>query len=434
MVEIIPYTEDDEDQSNWIPLTSTATPTNATYSTANHSSVAAAVITDNASAVSAARTNVVNFDPNDTIGNLKVGRGNKGSREDLIFVEDVEDESDDGNEWQTLSSKSASQLQHSTTQTLSSATEPSWSWGKQLITHLTSTPTTATTSVTEVDDDDASENEEDIVWSRPNDLGGDVDVGGLYCSNRQSSIEEEYDDEKISAMKIPSQKLFTKAESIQQLTEPLQMKPQIIMDTHESQEEEQEQARFQRIPEQQRKHEQTQPNPSAKTKLQQKFIHDPLRAIPLCFLRHLYHETKLRFTLAWDTYLEQNELQSILAPLSLLIIVGLLGMGLIGTGLSGLGSLILRASVQVIVSFYTWMVELYWAMASKIVWISICASLVLVIMIWIWSRVNARRDEATKPNNDKSALKAFQVPSTSTLLPWAVAFSLSFYLFEHAYQ
>ena len=61
MVEIIPYTEDDDDQSSWIPLT----PSTGSNDAPNPAANSAALDADGVSA-SAAQNNVVNSDSNAT--------------------------------------------------------------------------------------------------------------------------------------------------------------------------------------------------------------------------------------------------------------------------------------------------------------------------------------------------------------------------------
>ena len=115
--------------------------------------------------------------------------------------------------------------------------------------------------------------------------------------------------------------------------------------------------------------------------------------------------------------MKQNELSTIMAPLSLFMLVALVGMGFIGVGLFGLANVMLHSLVNVTVSLGMWMVEYSWRMAYQLVWMSVCASLIVGGMVWVWLRMGAKLP---------SWWSAFETPSISTFIPWIIALTSPF--------
>ena len=114
MVEIIPYTEDDEDTSTWIPL-------------------------------------------------IQPNQDNRGSNSSRTQTErpEAKDRTNDSSVWQDISSPS----QTSTSQSLMISESKPSSWEMQLISHLTSTPNAPAR-----DEGYSSENDENIEWKHANEL------------------------------------------------------------------------------------------------------------------------------------------------------------------------------------------------------------------------------------------------------------------------
>ena len=459
MVEIIPYTEDDEDQSNWVPLTPAASPTNGPGGALrSNDSTSAATSAQTvrghgapSSNMSPAAVQSKNTNDNDgTTHSVSIDNHHLAeSQESAVFVENNvdtdEEENEDDHDWQAIPSyhndpptQEESQNSNGGASPASSVVDQSTSlsWGKQIISHLTSTATATTTSATtELEEEYVSESEDDIVWSKADTLTDRDPMLNSSARRDRASTEKEYDDDKISSMKVSSsQKIHVTAEAdgtskFEQ--PPSQTKPQqrVPLELYEEKaKDEDEESKFRRVNEEQpqanqnqynNQYNQTQSNNKprttyVKTKLQQKLIHDPLRALPFSFLCHLYHEAKLQFTKAWNAYTMQNELATIMAPLSLFVLVALVGIGFIGVGLVGLATVMLHYLVNVSVSFSAWMIEYSWRMAYQLVWMSVCTFLILGGMVWVWLRMGAKLPSWW------SAL-FFETPSISTFVPWIIA-------------
>lgn len=196
MVDIIPYTSDDEDQTNWVPLTSSTT-----KPTSSNATAAALSEEDTNTKQNAAMK--VNSD--------RIATSNKEvSQDDIILVDNVDNEKnddDDDQDWQTISSSSPPPVSQQHTTKIQNTIAPSqeWSWGQQLINHLTTTTTatpSSTSSALKVEDDNISDTEGDdnIVWSKPNAIRDDnierirVKRDEREQSGRKKMIEEEYTD------------------------------------------------------------------------------------------------------------------------------------------------------------------------------------------------------------------------------------------------
>jgi len=448
MVDIIPYTSDDEDQTNWVPLTS---------SVPNPTS-------NNATSAASSKEDTNNTKQNATMNvNSDNATSNKlVSQDDIVFVDTVDNEKneeDEDQDWQTISSSSPPPTtQQHTTKMQSSADAPSqeWSWGQQLITHLTTTTTATPSSASalKVEDDNISDTEGDdnIVWSKPNAIQDDnierirVKRDEREQFGRKKMVEEEYTDisssmkqkkKVVVALKQQKQLHTTSVEEDIDEEEVVWQKPN--EETAASRQEKKKKSsspQFKHIPSQAKPQPKTtsttthqkQPDEqrsgqqTIKTKLQQTLIHDPLYALPFCFLKHLYYETKLHIMQTYTVYVEQHELSYILAPLLLVVIVSLFGLTLIAIGLYNFGTLLVQGVVHGSVNFGSWLMNYSLSMAGIVVWWSICSSVLLGIGIWIWSKVNEYKASA-KEENDEIDNKSFHVPSISTMLPWAIALS-----------
>merc|ERR1719401_2886746 len=86
----------------------------------------------------------------------------------------------------------------------------------------------------------------------------------------------------------------------------------------------------------------------------------------------------------------------------------------------GLVSLVIRAAVRVVMSLGLWVTET--ALACTLF---IYASLFLTAILWVWWKIGACGNEARGLETDllSSADTLLRVPSTATLLPWAIALS-----------
>ena len=448
MVEIKPYIDDDdEDQSNWVPLTSSSKPT-SNKSVGNVASDAPAAADETyanqktCGAVNSDLKHNSNMNQHDNVPRTYVS---KGSQDSLVLLENIHDvsegeEEDDDCGWQKISSSPP--LQHQSSTTDAPNKEESWSWSKQLITHLTTTqaPTTATSSAPLVVEDVASDDDGDnnIVWQKPNKLEDDA----VEKSRRRrheietkNVIEQEYDD-------VPNAKpkrIVRQQESKEQPLQHNNQAPQVVDDDdtpwerYKQNEKEKPKTsapppRFQHIPSQRRQqqsHNQRTNDddpPSVKTKLQQTFIHDPLCALPFCFLKHLYYETKLQLTQTWDMYFEHNELQSVLAPLVLIVLIGMFGIALVGSGLYQLGMLVAKSGMHALLSFGKWMIGYALTMGYQILWSSLYSCVVLGLGVWVWSKAR-KIPTTTEEMTDKKASNTWKVPSISTIVPWTIALS-----------
>ena len=475
MVEILPYVDDDdnEDQFTWIPLSSQA----KGYADANEgSSGSKSGATANAAlARSTQWHNNSNSDdyPNSTTPMSSTRSASTSqdeqhvvksrSHDDIVFVENVHEEDeendhDDNDKWQELSAESSSSPIPTNSQ--SKIDEPRrrsddyapnpgliqpWLWGDQIIAHITSPihrkmsdSTTASTRRITNDAPSSGGGEEDnnIVWRRPDELddndNGDT-RGNLHgnkhrhYANHRHAMEGEYDDRKISTFH-PAAAASSQTRRNNNMDESL---PWAEEDNHDDdrrwERPSQQNSSFRHSDNSQQRTRDHDPAPrndnqsssstSVKTKLQQTLIHDPLRSLPYCFIRHFYQEMKHQITFTWDSYRQQKELHTVLAPLSLVILVSLWGIGLIVTGCTGLGAFIIRSLVQILWSFYTWLIEYSWRMTTQLVWLSVCSSLCMGAIVWIGMRVVRNR----KIDNETDKHQTFQMPSISVIIPWIIA-------------
>ena len=469
MVEIIPYVEDNEDQFTWIPLahqgSGSDTATNDGPSASkpaaepayakprSEGAAAAAAGTGSTNTNSEANTNTSTSNSSRDELLHSRHRVSSTSHDDIVIVENVQDGEDinndvDDDKWQQLSAESLSKPEERRRRDDDASTpallQP-WLWGNQLIAHITSPihtkisdPTTSTASVVNVarggGEDDT------IVWRRPDELD-DIVVDGenqrrLHGrkSRQRNYVEEEYDDGKIistihsptpdAANTAQNQQSSVRSESLpwaededtqgndQRWERPSQ---QNTTSSRQSNTNQRRNRDYDATP--------CNDNPSSsssstvKSKLHQTLIHDPLRSLPFCFIRHFYNEMKYQITCTWETYREQNELHTILAPLTLVSLVTLWGMALIATGCTVLVTFVVRSLVQMIWSLYIWLMEYSWRMANRLVWFSICASLFMGTIVWVGMRVS--RNQKKDTNNAKH--QSLPMPSVSAIITWIIA-------------
>lgn len=385
MVEIIPYIEDDEDTSTWIPLTAPSTNAATTATAANTTEPSD-------------KANVDECDTQNSYAVLKgvepIQEGNGEAVQSNIhtIVENVNSSDDDDQDWEKLPSQSSQAHQsESIKSTSAAAVAETWSLTKQIISHLT----TASSSHTDPSaiDEDASTGEENIAWSRPNQ----IDDGESF--DRWNETRKAYQSSSIS------QNQFAQQYHRPQSTTNNQHQERPHTDQNEQ------------------CNNRTQHRQAAKDKLKQTLVHDPLQALPLCFLRNFYHETKHELALAWDAYFQNNEVHTIAAPLTLFVILALFGVGLIGNGLSRLLYLAVTTSLEVGVSFFKFMVHHSLRMTAQLAWLSVVLSVIVGASAWIWVKTT---EKATTTNIESSntIVDAIRIPTVSTILPWVAAFSL----------
>jgi len=350
MVEIIPYTEDDEDSSTWVPLSAPDT-------RSSHGE-------------------------NTTTANAAKSHQNSSSANHHLAY----DESD--SEWQELNVSHASlapvttSSQKGSRQTSTSDSSTSW-WGKQLITHLTKTPQGVSSGE---EGDYSSENDEEIVWKRANDLNADDkilfrrvdndDAGPSSSNSREKGADED------AKTKAPSEPAIRKSERNSSRANHNQQRTSIGSTQHRNQ-----QGKYRQ---------------QAKNKLQQTLLYHPMRELPFCILRNLYVEGKHELYMAWNAYIEANGGNAVFAPITFFIAVGLLGIALIATGVFKIGYIALYASVRFTVAFMKFVVVAAWGMTTRLAWISLISTFVLGVLVYVVivkvRKASNARDKSWIPN------------------------------------
>jgi hypothetical protein len=388
MVDIKPYLEDDEGgDENWIPLN----PRTSLQSSEHSDSAGAAAAVENV---------------------MMDNSGEEGAaKNDFPLTVDSEDDDEDEG-WQKLSS-SLTITEH---RPQAAAAAPTISSLLDFLPALSSITKVTTVPTSEENDGVDSESEENIVWRRPNALD-DTEIKH-FKSDRERSVDvfEEYNDDKISINATDDNNALRRQRSIPSNKSQRCAKE----DTSFSDGNNEESTRkLQEHPEQQQRRPQQQqrspPSTRIKSKLQEKFIHDPLRSLPYHFLRNFFLEAKHQLTFAWKCYFinddgnGSNDMTSIdtgvLAALILYSIIGLFGLGLILHGVYQIGLAILST--------------LLWSMEASVkttrdgMCASIYTTLTLGVVIWLALRIKSRKwFEAT-----------FRCPTISTALPVVVAFT-----------
>eukprot|EP00984_Skeletonema_dohrnii_P003964 scaffold1355_cov106-Skeletonema_dohrnii-CCMP3373.AAC.8 len=391
MVEIKPYMEEDEgEDENWIPLF----PSTSLQSTEQSDSAAAA--------------------KNITMDNCGV----EGTAKSGLQTVDSEDDEDEG--WQKLSSS------HVITEHQSQAA-PSVPSLMDLIPALSSITKVTSLPTPEENDDAESESEENIKWRRPNALD-DTEIKH-FRRDRDVGIFEEYNDEKISSMRIDptedselhrQRSILNKSQhNIAKEEDNTPISSTNEEPTRKQQEREQKQQAPPRAQQQQqqRQEQQQRPPPSTriKSKLQEKFIHDPLRSLPFHFLHNVFLEAKYQLTFAWKCYfIKDDDVNGsndtsmdtgVLASLILYSIVGLFALGLILSGIYEIGLAMLSTLI--------WSMETSVKTSCDGMCVSIYTTLILGMVMWLASRLKSREwFEAT-----------FRFPTLSNVVPVIVAFT-----------
>ena len=348
MVEIIPYTEDDEDASTWIPLSA----------------------------------------PNAHIGGSMEA---SVSNQEKTTIEDTHESS----EWQELPSAPV------TSNIQSSNSESAWSWGNQLISHLTSTPTLSMSK----EDGYSSENDEDIVWGYADELKDDKLLfskkkgGSESADKRKSTSERKILPSSAAQRRTPTSNGSKSQQNLGTIHDTTTNSQGTVRRDHQAIE-----------------------HPSyrqeAKIRLQQTLIYDPMRELPFCILRNLYNEGKHELSIAWNAYSEANR-PIIFAPLTFFITVGILGIVLMGTGVTKIGWVVLVAAMRFSVSFAKFMIYGAWTMSTRLAWISLIFFVALGLMVWIWMLKVRETPSSSCRSTGEHQLRWFL--DISSLIPLTVA-------------
>lgn len=378
MVEIKPYVEEDEgDDENWIPLFPS---------------------TD-----SAAATNII-------VDDSGVESAAKSERPAV----DSEDDEDEG--WQKILSTSRVSREHQ------SEAAPSVSSLMNFIPALSSiTKVTTVIPTSEENDDAVSESEENIKWRRPNALDDDTEIKN-FRRERDISIFEEYNDDKISSMRIDinedrQRSIPNKSHHIAK-EEGNTSSSSLLSNDKEPTRKQQEEPKQQSPPRAQEQQYPQRPLPSTriKSKLQEKFIHDPLRSLPFHFLHNFFLEAKYQLTFAWKCYFindgngengsnEPTLDTGALAAMILYFIVGLFALGLILSGIYDIG--------QAMISTLIWSMETSVKTSCDGMHASIYTTLILGMVVWLMSRLKSR----------EWFEGVFRFPTLSNVVPVIVAFT-----------
>ncbi|KAL3788296.1 hypothetical protein HJC23_002870 [Cyclotella cryptica] len=398
MVEIIPYAEDDDDSSTWVPLSAPLA----------NSSTRRLDIPSSVSGNSAVNTE------KDVGSDSKPARDDETRNQNTMTLTPTQTNEGDqqSSEWQDLSSHSLTGASISQALQTSNTESSQMSWEKQLIAHLTSAATTATSRSAAVKEDDySSEDDEKIVWKRANELS---DVDKLLFKRNEvcttcpllDSGEGEHDDtrkSKLQMSRVSSCGMDQKTQTHQRRGMSSQSASQ---QTYQSRG---------RPSNDNNRHVYRQ---AAKNKLQQSLIYDPMRALPFFFLRNLYNEGKHELLVVWNVYLAANGGNPIVSPLTFFIFVALLGVAIIASGAFGFGSAVFTVLVHVGVTFLKFTLWSIWRMTSHLAWVAVWASLLLAIltcMLMIKSRKAVTiKDLPSKESGSQGT------PTLKNILPWIV--------------
>ncbi len=451
MVEILPYVDENEDQFTWIPLAHQGLEIDTT--TKGHSISKSATATTRTTQRHEAAS--ANADPNfyfrtssptnELLHSRQQQHAQSQSYVAVVSAENVREGEDNGNDtddkWQELSPESSSRSKPGSDDASTPIIMQPWLWGDQLIAHITSPIHTkisdsTTSSTSRVVANDASsgngEGDNHIVWRRPDELDDNGERrGNLNSMDRSHCNNEEENGNRKKITKMQS--LTDTADASKTTRQNMAALPWAKDDGFhdndrrwERPSQQQQDTNFRRSDQRTSDFDPTPRNDNSsssstvKSKLQQTLIHDPLRSLPYCFIRHFYQEMKHQIHFTWDTYQRQNDLHTILAPLSLVILVTLWGVALIANGCTGIVSFIIRSLVQVVWSFSVWLNEYSWTMANHLIWFSICATVFLGAIVWVGISVGRNRNKV----NESDKHLAFQMPpSVSAIIPWIIAFT-----------
>ena len=369
MVEIIPYIEDENDKTSWIPLSS--------------SSSSAAGETPSTSASSAS-----------SAGRRRRSNSESPLNEDtMVFVEHT-DNDEDSDDWQELSASPLLQQQQQQPPTLPATMARMGIGGIEKLISLATAVTSAPPPV------ERNVGDDDIIWQRANRIEDNDTRAELYRAVIGSGGGE--NNARKGGVIKPS--YFSTAEEIDPFV-PL------TGQQHERND------RKRPPPPSPNDYQSSSSstlssasNVDVESTLRRKLIHDPLRSLPYHFVRNLYYE------IVYQLKSQQN--YNVMIPIiSLILLIASFGLAFIGMGLSGLLRIFLRAVVRTCTSFTVWLVGHMIAMAfNKWIW-------TIIVLIgsstWIlWTR-NTKRKIGEEENVDTTLTT--RVSTISVILPWIVA-------------
>ncbi|KAL7480737.1 hypothetical protein ACHAW6_006400 [Cyclotella cf. meneghiniana] len=402
MVDIIPYIEDDDDSSTWVPLSAP---------TASSSTTGLDV------AASATRNSRIAVDAEDGVGSVSssVRDNETRSLKRTILPRTPTDEEDRGSsEWQELSSHSLSAANTSQDVQASSAGASQLSWEHQLIAHLASAAATTAVSRSAAGKEDgySSENDEKIVWKLANELSDDDKL--LFKRREVETTNPLFDskDRTHNNMRaLTLQRSRDPSCSIDNNTRPENRHGGSLQGASQETQETQD-------------HDGNHNNRSyyrqaAKNKLQQSLIYDPIRALPLCFLRNLYNEAKHELLMVWNAYSEATGTHAVISPLTFFIVVALTAIAMITFGAFGFGSIVLTVLIRLGVTLSNFTLRVFWGLSTHLAWVSFWGSCVLGMLICILMIKFRKVDKAKDPHSNESNSQG--IPKISTILPWMVA-------------
>mmetsp|Transcript_13112 Transcript_13112/g.26677 ORF Transcript_13112/g.26677 Transcript_13112/m.26677 type:complete len:1108 (-) Transcript_13112:159-3482(-) len=407
MVEIIPYEEDDDDPSLWVPL-APLYPGSATGENSNNNTVTRA--------------------PGRCQGLHQVLSSEIFSGD--VYGDDIIDDEGDDEGWEALSSVPLhDQLLASPA---SEQNLPSLNfWEEQVVSHLTSTTQTTsynseTISLTGNSDenDEASEGEENVPWRRIDNK--DNIISNQSDSIGRNTIHREHVSLSDGSYRLPSDqhryaikpRISGKQGNIDQTLntpsgDPRHGNVKNVKSPNENDENQQT-----------NKNKFHSTNYSSQEILQQRLVYDPLRSLPFAFLRHFYRQFYGTVRAALESYVEENELPNILAPLTLVALLLIFGMMLVINGVVGLVSLALPFVVNSTRIALALVIEGIWNLAKHLAFIVLVISLLLGLVVSRCVRVprdcNAAKVVGSSATSD-SMFSDFFVLHISTILPWFVA-------------
>lgn len=373
MVEIIPYIEDDNDKTSWIPLSSSSP-----------------------SVVPGGRWSAAGETPSTTAASASsAGRKRRSNSESplnldtMVFVEHT-DNDEDSDDWQELSASPSLQQQQQQQATLPATMARMGIGGIEklisLATAVTSAPPPAERNV----------EDDDIIWQKANRIEDNDTRAELYRAVIGSGRGE--NNNRNEGVIKPS--YFSTAEEI----DPF------VPETGE-QHERNDRKRPPRPNNYQSLSSSTSLSSSnVESTLRRKLIHDPLRLIPYHFIRNLYYEIVHQFQ-------SQQNYNDMIPMISLISLISTLGLAFIAMGLSGVLQIFLRAVIRTCQSLTVWIFSHIIAMAfNKWIWTII---VLIGSSIWIlWTR-NTKRKVGEEENVDTTLTT--RVSSISVILPWIVA-------------
>ncbi len=433
MVEIIPYEEDDDDTSLWVPL-APLNPESPIIENSNNTAV-----TEAPGYYSGLHQYLSYENACDVVN---ICRDNNSS--DRI---DDNDEGDDQH-WEELSSV-PSRGQHRASPCPEHNPPPLNFWESQVVSHLVSTTSgiSETISFTGNDDenDESSEIEENLPWRRidsehvtefmsvSNQSGS---TSCRYLSTGINTIHRDHESLSKGSYRLPPDVAKGEHEHRHSINPHLLEEQGNNDQIHNtppvsiSRDGQHGSVKIANNPKENDEKQRTGKNQVQSSKhssqeiLQQKLIHDPLRSLPSVFLRHFYRQFYGTVRSALESYVEENELPTILAPLTLAALLLIFGMLLVIDGVFGLGSLFLTFVLNSTRIVLAWATEGIWNLTKNLAFIFVVISLLLMLRVWR----SIRRPRVANPfkvagssATDDSNFYNFSVLGISTLIPWIVA-------------